>query len=204
MLACGPYFNEAGALASLVMLVLIKPLSYYAYIRAVRYRVCSAIPMTHKRAIGLAALRAGLGLVLVGGGAWLLDASDLDGRIISWVSLYAVRILAWWIVGRIADLRGWRMVAWIIGGEVINVVFDFAVIMGLAQGVGPAVGAVILISIFIGIVEWRGRRPELLARFAADPYCPVCQYNLTGNLSGICPECGTPITFPSALAPAIS
>ena len=25
------------------------------------------------------------------------------------------------------------------------------------------------------------------------PHCPKCDYNLTGNVSGICPECGTPI-----------
>jgi hypothetical protein len=25
-------------------------------------------------------------------------------------------------------------------------------------------------------------------------HCPTCHYNLTGNTSGICPECGTPIT----------
>jgi len=24
--------------------------------------------------------------------------------------------------------------------------------------------------------------------------CPTCSYNLTGNTSGTCPECGTPIT----------
>jgi hypothetical protein len=27
----------------------------------------------------------------------------------------------------------------------------------------------------------------------APPTCPKCEYNLTGNVSGICPECGTPI-----------
>jgi len=31
-----------------------------------------------------------------------------------------------------------------------------------------------------------------------DPYaCTTCGYNLTGNVSGICPECGTPIAQPS-------
>ncbi len=32
------------------------------------------------------------------------------------------------------------------------------------------------------------------SRVAFDPdHCTSCGYNLTGNLSGVCPECGTPI-----------
>jgi hypothetical protein len=34
-----------------------------------------------------------------------------------------------------------------------------------------------------------------------DPgYCPSCRYNLTGNISGICPECGTPIEWQQSWA----
>ena len=29
------------------------------------------------------------------------------------------------------------------------------------------------------------------------PRCLECAYNLTGNVSGICPECGDPVTEPS-------
>ena len=29
-------------------------------------------------------------------------------------------------------------------------------------------------------------------RKRSGPFCPSCAYNLTGNTSGICPECGTP------------
>jgi rubrerythrin len=36
-----------------------------------------------------------------------------------------------------------------------------------------------------------GRRATLLARFTARPLCRECGYDLTGNLSGQCPECGT-------------
>ena len=29
--------------------------------------------------------------------------------------------------------------------------------------------------------------------FASHPQCADCSYNLTGNTSGVCPECGTPV-----------
>jgi hypothetical protein len=34
----------------------------------------------------------------------------------------------------------------------------------------------------------------LRRRRAPSGHCQTCGYNLTGNVSGICPECGTPIT----------
>ena len=39
---------------------------------------------------------------------------------------------------------------------------------------------------------WRYRRDRRL-RTDGMPHCAQCDYNLTGNVSGICPECGTPI-----------
>ena len=61
ILACGPYFDSGGMIASLVIFLLIKPYAYFAFIRAYRYRVSRAIPMTNKQAVKLAALRAILG-----------------------------------------------------------------------------------------------------------------------------------------------
>lgn len=42
----------------------------------------------------------------------------------------------------------------------------------------------------------KGLRPR---RKGTDPHCRHCEYNLTGNVSGICPECGHPWT-PDAVA----
>lgn len=36
-------------------------------------------------------------------------------------------------------------------------------------------------------------------RTAAGRYCPACDYDLTGNLSGVCPECGRPVSRPDAV-----
>ena len=37
------------------------------------------------------------------------------------------------------------------------------------------------------ILWWRDRRPKA-------GFCKVCKYDLTGNVSGICPECGTAVS----------
>jgi|GEM_PF-5436760 len=195
MLACGPYFDETGLVASLVIFVAIKPLAYYAFILAYRYRVSRAIPMTRRQAVKLAALRALIGLVLVGGGAWALALLSNGGALLaSWIYLYLARLVAWWVVGKLgAGLRGKRFVGWIVGGIVLNAAFDVAVVAGLLAGWVYPTGIVMLIVVFIAVLDRLGRRTSLQARFSDDPLCTVCQYNLTGNLSGICPECGTPV-----------
>ncbi len=38
----------------------------------------------------------------------------------------------------------------------------------------------------IGLMMWLDRRRRL------PDHCKKCGYNLTGNVSGICPECGKP------------
>ena len=35
-------------------------------------------------------------------------------------------------------------------------------------------------------------RWEMRPRWRTHGHCPRCRYNLTGNVSGVCPECGTP------------
>jgi ABC-type ATPase with predicted acetyltransferase domain len=40
-------------------------------------------------------------------------------------------------------------------------------------------------------LHWRDRRAQ---RIAAGR-CATCGYSLTGNLSGICPECGTRVGY---------
>jgi hypothetical protein len=42
-------------------------------------------------------------------------------------------------------------------------------------------------------VGFMGVKDEVVVRLLAPNLCRKCGYNLTGNVSGICPECGTPI-----------
>jgi hypothetical protein len=46
-------------------------------------------------------------------------------------------------------------------------------------------------------LRWRRVAVEVIDR-AGEPVCPACFYNLTGNVSGICPECGKPVPAPAA------
>ncbi len=186
-----------------MIFLVVKPLAYFAFIQTFRYYVARAIPMTFRRAAGLALLRSVIGVVLIGGGAYLIlcftEATRRNLESLSWMYLYAARIFAWWLVGKVgARVRGRRLIGWIVAGTVLNVAFDVAVVIGLFGGwVYPTI-IVLIIFAFIGILHKVGRRASLVARFSADPLCHQCMYNLTGNISGICPECGTPIQSPPA------
>lgn len=53
---------------------------------------------------------------------------------------------------------------------------------------------VIVVSSLVGVRRCRGHPP---------PHCQKCGYNLTGNVSGVCPECGRPIgRGPESVRPA--
>lgn len=57
------------------------------------------------------------------------------------------------------------------------------------------VSAVILPSVMLVFLDRRVARRK---RLDPTPRCKACGYNLTGNVSGICPECGTHIATQSA------
>lgn len=200
-LACGPYFDEGGAVGSLVIFLLIKPLAYFAFIQAFRYRVNRPIPMRFSQAVRLTATRVGLSLAFVS--VWIgiiAMAGQGPGTsegfllIASWVFLYFERLISWWIVGSTgAGLVGRRLVGWVISGTLIGGAFDIAMVWGLANGVGIQAVFVTAIFAFILILHVVGRRDALRLRFANWRYCMNCRYDLTGNLSGRCPECGSVI-----------
>lgn len=71
----------------------------------------------------------------------------------------------------------------------------------LVASVTPSMGLLVLLLSFVlifGAVLWfmrRNIRRRLRAQLASKgvPICIPCGYNLTGNLSGVCSECGTKI-----------
>lgn len=196
MLACGPYFAEDGFVGSIILFLLVKPLAYFAFIQAFRYRVSPSIPMRFSQAAQWAVLRAMLGLMFITAGAFVLFEFNHDRTLWqwSWVYLYGERVFSWWVVGRYgAVIRGRRLVGWVISGVLINTAFDAAMVLGLIEGAAPQIGIVTGIAVFIAILHVVGRRESLKKRFSGLPICASCGYNLTGNLSGRCPDCGTAV-----------
>ena len=56
------------------------------------------------------------------------------------------------------------------------------------------VGIALLVVGFPTAVLWRRQLQRLYHRRVQDGLCQHCEYDLRGNISGICPECGTPLT----------
>ena len=66
------------------------------------------------------------------------------------------------------------------------------IIMGTANSLPVNVLALLMIALFgaMGLSSMRRYRRELRKQ---NNQCITCGYTLTGNLSGVCPECGTKI-----------
>ena len=79
-------------------------------------------------------------------------------------------------------------------GACIDLAYDVAVGVSLADEWLIHAGILGAVFLFIALLHHIGRRPSLRARFTSFPRCARCAYDLTGNLSGVCPECGTPVT----------
>ena len=184
---------------AVVTFILLKPVAYFGFIHAFRYRVNRPVPMSFGRAAKLSLVRAGLGVLLVGVGIVAVMTTGTDAVLAwSWVYLYAGRAVAWFVVGRWgAVLRGRRLVGWVVSGTLINAAFDFAAVAGLLAGWLWPAGILMGLIVFIAVLDRVGRRASLRARFADAPFCMRCQYDLTGNLSGRCPECSNPVATAS-------
>lgn len=61
-------------------------------------------------------------------------------------------------------------------------------VLGLPCGVASPAIACLTSAALIGLCWWHE------ARRIPPGHCQICRYNLTGNVSGRCPECGTPLS----------
>lgn len=202
-LACGPFFSTTGFVVSLFILLVVKPATYFAFIQAFRFRVSRDAPMSFRRAIGLAAARTLIGAALIGGvaaaGALLAGSSvQSESRAVMLWGFLAVERLALWLgLGLYAGLRTRRLIGWTISGVCIDLAYDIAVGVSLADQWLLHAALLAAVTVFIGLLHIIGRRQSLRARFATNPRCWKCGYDLTGNVSGVCPECGMEVPAPT-------
>ena len=104
----------------------------------------------------------GILLLWIGGAYLLLLFGTFDSGMSQGTS--------WWPGAPNAPLPWWTESA-ILARMVLDPVFDICIgVSCLAAG--------------LGLYVWRVHRP-----YAAG-HCHACGYNLTGNVSGVCPECG--------------
>ena len=64
--------------------------------------------------------------------------------------------------------------------------------LGVSYVVIPLIFPLLLIAIPTAFAWWRRRRPR-------PGHCRSCGYDLTGNVSGVCPECGTHVASTSSM-----
>ena len=199
-LACGPFFSTLGLGVSLFTLLVVKPATYFAFMQAFRYRVSRDLPMSTRQAVWLTVTRTLVGAALVAGaaliGGVLFQSSSIDPELraaVLWAALAAERMGLWLCLGLYAGIRGRRLAGWTMSGVGIDLAYDVAAGVSLADQwlIHGAILAAVLL--FIAALHKVGRRASLRARFATSRRCARCAYDLTGNVSGICPECGSPI-----------
>ena len=51
----------------------------------------------------------------------------------------------------------------------------------------PIIALILVLPVYVLVIR------TIIRRKPEQGYCQNCGYNLTGNVSGVCPECGTPI-----------
>ena len=126
---------------------------------------------------------------------WVGSFTGLTLGPILWVALFAASFFRAGAAGRRGLAHAHLAVAWLCFlGWLINPNYT---IRGLFSNDMLFWGALMLIASGFGFAFVSGRRRE------GDPTrCRACDYDLTGNVSGVCPECGTPTGGRSAAAAA--
>lgn len=90
----------------------------------------------------------------------------------------------------------WPLLVVIVAGGVAAVGMAVRVLLDLEESHVPCCSLWLLLIPF-GVATaaaWERKVPAIPPMVS--PRCHQCDYDLTGNVSGICPECGTPIPAP--------
>lgn len=98
----------------------------------------------------------------------------------------------------------WALVDWLVPGLVLIPCFCVCALPSIAVGAGPEDSLRVFAFSMVGtgvtgtcagaLIGWMITRKEAQAHQTGR--CPKCEYDLTGNVSGVCPECGTVVRRP--------
>ena len=89
--------------------------------------------------------------------------------------------------------HGWSLVLAFVGVPVLLV----GVTLFVPSLAGVLLVLIVLVPVTLSAVRMiRGRRERLATYRRRTRRCLECGYSLVGNLSGVCPECGTPDVRP--------
>lgn len=200
-LAHGVFFVDTAWQVTIALVMIAKVTLHWLLIWAYRYQVSSDRPASSRRIIAMTGVRAAMGpiVVLV---MWL--GVSLKRALLFYLAPYLVRVVAWVFVGWLMPLRGKRVGGFLLAGMWIDVVLDVAIVAtGMADDYGgTGLAGLAALGLLIGGLPLglllvplclSSKSPALLARFQSDRVCRKCGYDLTGNATGVCPECGTAI-----------
>lgn len=200
-LAHGFFVQEPEWQMAIAIVMIAKISLYWLLVWAFRYRVSADRPMPRRRIALMVGTRAAMGpLVLLAAWASLF----IKGGVLTYLALYVARAGAWLLVGRLMPVRWKGLVGLTMSGLWIDLALDLAVLTAgvgsqsgedsvlLASGFGLLIAVIMLGPLFMALCS-SSKSPGLLSRFSSTSVCRKCGYDLTGNTTGVCPECGTAI-----------
>ena len=97
----------------------------------------------------------------------------------------ALKAIGVWLLAREVGSIVW------VAGTFVTMWRDPSQVFMLGSAVQMAIGTVLGIAVGFYLF-FGGKWITNLAIPSNRPYCHECGYELTGNVTGVCPECGTP------------
>ena len=83
------------------------------------------------------------------------------------------------------------LLAFVLGGSAVNLALDGLGLHRAADAFSIALaGLLIVLAPLCIVISWRKWREYRKVARVLNHECTECGYNLTGNTSGVCPECG--------------
>lgn len=180
----------------MLLLLVAKPITYLLFVLCFRYRVSTPRALSLGQIAAVVGLRTTAGFVLLITGAYALWSFRNGGLVhhtsAEWVLLSVERAVIWSLLGFfVVSLRGRRLIGWIASAVGIDLAFDFAAAAAFEDSWTESLMTLVgLLALLIPLYTM-GRRPSLRCRFLARHMCGTCGYDLRGNMTGVCPECGT-------------